>query len=69
MKKDFLQRVIKEQWVDTRDFRYITESAVKDGEQVQQIKRIERKYLETTAALNNKSDTNPNGWVIVYQSK
>jgi hypothetical protein len=69
MKKEFLQRVINEQWVDTSNYRYVSEIAEKDGEQVQQIKRIERKYLETTAALNYKSDTNPNGWVIVYQSK
>jgi hypothetical protein len=69
MKKEFLQRVINDQWVDTRDYRYIAEIAVKDGEQIQQIKRIERRYLETTAALNYKSDTNPSGWEIVYQSK
>lgn len=48
-------------FADTRTYRYwVFDTA--DG---CIIKRIRRAYLETTAALSDASDSNPNGWELL----
>lgn len=42
---------------ETAHYRYFMEE---DG-----VYRINREYLDTTVALSNKSDSNPNGWELV----
>lgn len=54
MTKDFERKVIREGMVDTKKYRYVYESST-DGVY---IRRIERKYLDTTVAIDG-------GWEIV----
>lgn len=42
---------------DTASYRYFMEEDA--------VYRINREYLDTTVALSNKSDSNPNGWELV----
>lgn len=39
---------------DTAHYRYFMKE--------DSVRRLRREYLDTTAALSNKSDSNPNGW-------
>lgn len=45
LKKAFLDRVIREGIVDTRNYRYVYKGNI--------IKRLPIKYLDTTAAIDN----------------
>ena len=42
---------------ETAHYRYFMEEDA--------VYRINREYLDTTVALSNKSDSNPNGWELV----
>lgn len=62
MTKEFERKVIREGCVDTKKYRYVYES----GTQGVYIRRIERKYLDTTAAIDSdweivKDYTQPRG--------
>ena len=50
MKRGFIERVIRERIVDTRKYRYISESTFAEG---LVIRRIPLEYLNTTRALNS----------------
>jgi hypothetical protein len=67
MKKSFEIKVIKSGRVDTRKYRYLYTVGCMDVKHPVNwtIKRILLSSIDTTAALNDKSDTNPNGWDIV----
>lgn len=62
MKQEFIQKVIKNEQVDTKDYRYKTFEA-NDGErQYRVIKRIPITALGTTAAL-------PENWETIWTEK
>lgn len=65
MKKELVNEVFKMGMKDTKNYRYISEVE----RQFRVIKRISIDALDTTAALNDKNDTNPNGWETVYEEK
>lgn len=46
---------------DTRTYRY----CVFDTADRCVLKRIRREYLDTTSALSDASDSNPNGWEVL----
>lgn len=48
---------------DTSTYRYCVFCDSFDGHAV--LKRIRREYLDTTAALSDASDSNPNGWEVL----
>lgn len=48
-------------FADTRAYRY----CVFDTADSCILKRIRREYLDTTAALSDASDSNPNGWELL----
>lgn len=68
MKKEFIQKVLREGAVDTRDYRYVSGVVQDAGKQYRAIKRISRDALGTTSALNDKSDHNPFGWETVAKN-
>ena len=63
MKKEFAKKVIREGIVDTEIYRYI----YYEGSTRAEIRRIRLDALNTTAALNVQSESNPYGWEIVKQ--
>ena len=65
MKKEFIKKILNDRWYDTAKYRYIAKQDSNTGEMI--IVRIERRVLDTTAALTDASATNPDGWRIVYR--
>ena len=61
MTKNFETRVIREGIVDTKSYRYTYHVTATSAE----IRRISLDALDTTAALNVQSDSNPSGWKII----
>lgn len=61
MRKELIKKVLRDGIYDTKRYRY-TATQYLNGKVA--IKRIERDMLDTTAALSDASDTNPNGWQI-----
>ena len=66
MKKTFMEKVINEGTVDTQKYRY---RCIENGNGGYTIKRIAISMLDTTATRSDKSDTNPDGWEIVAETK
>lgn len=52
MKKEFVERVIRERIVDTKDYRYVVEECSGFNEQWLEIRRIKLADLDTTAAID-----------------
>lgn len=57
MKQEFIQKVIKNEQVDTKDYRYKTFEAHDGERQYRIIKRIPISALGTTAALSENWET------------
>ena len=66
MTKAFMEKIINEGTVDTQDYRYRCTENNNGG---YTIKRIAKTMLDTTATCSDKSDTNPDGWEIVTETK
>ena len=56
-----LNELFRDGIAETRTYRY----CVEEGSGRAVIKRIRREYLDTTAALSDASDSNPNGWEVI----
>ena len=69
MTQQFVRQILREGIKDTRNYRYISRIVNEADAQYQVIKRISINALDTTAALNDASDTNPDGWQIVYKER
>jgi hypothetical protein len=69
MKKNFEIKLINRGMVDTAKYRYRFLAGCSNVKNLEkwQIKRISINAIGTTAALSDKSDTNPNGWEIVKE--
>ena len=61
MKKDFIDRVIREGIVDTKTYRYIRKDVTNATEQWMEIRRLPLSALDTTAAID--------GWETVQVIK
>ena len=61
MTKAFINRVLIERIVDTRNYRYIVEECYNADDQWQEIRRLPIDDLDTTAAID--------GWEAVWTSK
>ena len=61
MTKDFINRVIREGIVDTKNFRYIRKDVTSATEQWMEIRRLPISALDTTAAID--------GWETVQVIK
>jgi hypothetical protein len=66
MTQQLIRQVLRDGSKDTRNYRYVARMLNGADKQYQVIKRIAIDALDTTAALTDKSDTNPHGWEIVY---
>ena len=66
MTQQLIRQVLRAGSKDTRNYRYVARTANGADKRYQVIKRIALGALGTTAALTDKSDTNPHGWEIVY---
>lgn len=66
MTQQLTRQVLREGIKDTRNYRYVARTVNGADKQYQVIKRIAIDALDTTAALTDKSATNPHGWEIVY---
>lgn len=69
MRKELISEVLKNGMKDTKNYRYVSHVESTFDRQYRVIKRIAINMLDTTAVLNDKSDTNPNGWETVYEEK
>ena len=65
MNAGFEAKIINSAFVDTRTYRYRLFSGSRIGGNSSCIKRIALDALDTTAALSDKSETNPDGWEVL----
>jgi hypothetical protein len=61
MKKEFIEKVLRELIVDTKQYRYIRKDCSDAAEQWLEIRRLPLTGLDTTAAID--------GWETVYDSR
>lgn len=61
MTKTFINRVLKERIVDTRNYRYVVKECYNIDEAWEEIRRLPIEDLDTTAAID--------GWETVWTTK
>lgn len=62
LKKNFLEKVVKENYVETKKYHYRTTNVTEPKHQYYIIKRIPKETIETTSILNDKN------WEVVAKS-